>query len=294
MTVLKRLRIFMALVCAIFMLSSLLGFNILQLLSLGLRPFSPLAFRRVNRWCANSWWGFAVVVAEKCYGIQPIFSGDIIPRGENAIVIANHQEMPDILAIMMFAIRKGRLGDMKWFAKNIIKFVPGVGWGMIFLDCVFLKRHWNSDASSVLKTFQNLLDHKMPFWLVSFPEGTRIKPRKLASALLHARRKNLWIPTHTLIPRTKGFSTSVMALRSRAHAVYDLTIGYENSIPSLLDMLLGRIQRIHIHAKRTEVASLPLEESELASWLLARYELKNNELAYFKAHHHFPPSSQQI
>lgn len=45
------------------------------------------------------------------------------------------------------------LGDMKWMVKDIIKYVPGVGWGMLFLDCIFVKRDWTTDKESIRKTF---------------------------------------------------------------------------------------------------------------------------------------------
>ena len=61
--------------------------------------------------------------------------------------------MADITFLMDFAYRKGRLGDMKWMVKDIIKYVPGVGWGMLFLDCIFVKRDWTTDKESIRKTF---------------------------------------------------------------------------------------------------------------------------------------------
>ena len=40
--------------------ASLLVFNLAQTASLLLLPFSRPAFRRFNRWCADTWWGACV------------------------------------------------------------------------------------------------------------------------------------------------------------------------------------------------------------------------------------------
>ena len=119
--------------------------NLVQTLSLVIKPFSAAAFRRVNRWCANTWWGGCVVFAERFNGTEVIVSGEELPTDENVLVVSNHQQMPDITTIMALARGKGRLGDLKFFVKHALKWVPGVGWGMQFLNCPFLKRDWSAD-----------------------------------------------------------------------------------------------------------------------------------------------------
>ena len=110
------------------------------------------------------------------FQVDFVFSGDDLPQGENTLVVANHQSMADILVLMPLARRQARLGDMKWFAKDIIKYFPGVGWGMLFLDCLFLKRDWMADRSRIDQTFSKIRDHGVPFWVISFSEGTRRTP----------------------------------------------------------------------------------------------------------------------
>ena len=122
--------------------ASLLMFNVAQTASLLLLPFSRPAFRRFNRWCANTWWGACVVASQRVNGTRLIVTGEDVPADENALVLANHQDMPDILALMILARGKRRLGDLKFFVKHALKWVPGVGWGMQFLSCPFLRRDW--------------------------------------------------------------------------------------------------------------------------------------------------------
>ena len=87
--------------------------------------------------------------ARRVHGIHAVVTGDAVPPRENAIVVANHQQMPDITFLMMWAREKDRLGDLKWVVKDVIKYVPGVGWGMAFIDCVFVKRDWTADRASI-------------------------------------------------------------------------------------------------------------------------------------------------
>jgi 1-acyl-sn-glycerol-3-phosphate acyltransferase len=222
-----------------------------------------------------------VIWTERFHGIRPVFTGDAVPEGENAIVIANHQQMPDIIALMSLAWRKKRLGDMKWFVKDVIKYVPGIGWGMLFLDCVFLKREWDRDADRVRATFRKFRESRIPIWLVSFPEGTRIKPAKLERARAFARERGLRVPERVLIPRARGFSSSVLGLAGHVQAVYDITIAYEGQAPTLWEFMNMRGGRVHLHVKRYPVSALPLDHDGLARWIQERFAEKDQRLGRF-------------
>ncbi len=271
-----------------FLMSSLLVAQILQISSVVILPFSKIQFRRFNRNVANGWWSLVVFCMEKVNRIKIVFSGDKIPSQENAIVVANHQEMTDICLLFTLAIRKKRLGDMKWFVKDIIKYMPGVGWGMLFLDCLFVKRDWARDAAGIKKVFAGFNRDKVPFWLMSFCEGTRITPKKLARAQEFAKGRGMYIPQHVLIPRTKGFTASVEGLRERLDAVYDVTIGYGGAPVTLWQLSKGCLKSAHLHVRRFETSVLPIAEADLAKWLLQRFEEKDRLMGYFYQKGCFP------
>jgi 1-acyl-sn-glycerol-3-phosphate acyltransferase len=73
-------------------------------------------------------------------GIQTIFtrlnrarittSGDALPRHESALIVANHVSWADFYLIQHLAIRTGMLGRCRWFAKQQLKWVPFLGWGL--------------------------------------------------------------------------------------------------------------------------------------------------------------------
>jgi len=257
--------------------------NVLQILSLIIWPFSPKAFRQVNLMAAHLFWKLCVFFIENVLRIEMVFSGDEIPTGENVILFCNHQQMLDILALMPLADRKRQLPNLKWFAKNPIKYVPGVGWGMLFLDCIFLKRDWTQDASRIRQTFAKLLKHGLPFWLISFSEGTRLTDPKLKRSQDFSLRNGFPVLNHVLVPRTRGFVASFTALRPRADAVYDATIGYEQDVQSLWRVFKGEVRRIHLDVRRFPVSILPQGEKEIADWLMQRFIEKDALMKRFYA-----------
>ncbi|MFW7380120.1 MAG: 1-acyl-sn-glycerol-3-phosphate acyltransferase [Oligoflexus sp.] len=255
--------------------------NIFQMLSLVIRPFSPHLFRRFNRLMAYLYWGYLVFMVEKVHRIQVTFTGDEIPKDENALIICNHQNIGDIPALMSLAQRCGRLGDMKWFVKDVIKYVPGPGWGMLFLDCIFLKRNWLSDRAKIEATFHNITAYKVSIWLISFLEGTRITPEKLSRSQKFAQRRNHPVTNYVMLPRTKGFAASVIGLDGHLDAVYSITIGYPDGIPSLWQMVLGDVDRFSLDIVRTPLSELPRTEPELEKWALEAYRQKDAKLKVF-------------
>ena len=265
----------------VFLGVTLLGFNALQTASLVVIPFSRRAFRRFNRWGANTWWGWCVSCARMLHETRVVLSGDDVPPRENVVLVSNHQEMADILYLLFFARMKERLGDMKWFVKDVLKYVPGVGWGMLFLDCVFVKRDWARDAASIQHTFTRIVQGQVPLWLVSFSEGTRITPAKLAAAQRYANDHGLYIPQHTLVPRPRGFVASIQGLRGHLDAVYDVTIGYVGGVPTLWQYARGLAPVAHLHVRRFPISQLPGEPDALAGWLRAVFQQKDALLERF-------------
>lgn len=265
------------------LMSALLGFNAIQTASTALIPFTPNTFRKINRWAANTWWSWCVSTAHKVNDADLVITGDDVPMRENAIVVLNHQNMPDITWLMDFARQKDRLGDMKWLVKDIIKYVPGVGWGMLFIDCVFIKRDWTSDRETIRQTFAKLRDNDVPVWFISFSEGTRMTPAKLAQSQEFARQHGHYVPRHTLVPRAKGFVATVEGLRDHVDAVYDCTLGYIEGVPTMWQYIKGYCPKAHLHVRRHPIDSLPTDEEGLTDWLYERFREKDDLLERYYA-----------
>jgi 1-acyl-sn-glycerol-3-phosphate acyltransferase len=260
---------------------SLMVCNALQMASLLAFPFSRRLFRRINREVANAWWCACDSWGQAAWKIDVQITGDTLPHGENVLVVANHQSMTDITTLFRLARQKGRLGDLKWLVKDLLKYVPGVGWGLFFLDSIFLKRDWKTDRAYLEKTLAKYSREKIPIWTISFVEGTRVRPHKIEAGQAYARENNLPVLDHLLLPRTKGFTAIVHGLRAHLDAVYDTTIGYESGIPSLWQWAKGYVHRVHVHVVRHPMDSLPEDETALVEWLRARYVEKDQRLARF-------------
>ncbi len=276
----KLVLIIQGLIIALFLFVALLLCNLLQLASIVFLPVSRFLVRAINRACANYWWGLCVFCFKNIIGVKIKFYGDIVPHKENAIVIANHQSMSDIPILLALGWNRDTLGDYKWFVKDIIKYVPGVGWGMLFLDCIFLKRNWDSDEQKIKETFNKFHHYKIPLWLLIFPEGTRVTPEKLERSNNYAKIKGIPETKKVLLPRTKGFASSIVGLRGHAKAVYDITILYKGKIPSLFDLFVGGKRDVVLKVQR-----FPLDEAFSSSdplsyekWLQTKFLEKDKFL----------------
>ncbi len=253
--------------------------NFFQMASMVLLPISPKLVRAINRFFANYYWAYLVLLLKLIGGITVDILGDEIPAEENALVDCNHQNIADIPVIMVLAWSKKRLGDMKFFVKDVVKYIPGPGWGMIFLDCIFVKRNWESDKSRIDSIFGKFKKHNIPLWLVSFLEGTRITPEKLKKSQQYMQDKGLPLTRRVMAPRTKGFVASAMALREQLDAVYNITLFYPSGIPSLWQLISGDVERVVMYVKRTPIADLPEKESDIERWIIDRYVEKDQFLA---------------
>lgn len=62
--------------------------------------------------------------------------------------------------------------------------------------------------------------------------------------------------------------------------VDDITVAYEGNIPETeMDLITGRIPSvIHFHVKRYNVEDLPKTDEEIGTWLLTRWDEKENRL----------------
>ena len=280
-----------------------------------LLPFSfffPTAAYNVSSRLAAAVW----------YGVQLIFtrlnracittSGDVLPHHESAIVIANHVSWTDFYMIQQLAIRSGMLGRCRWFAKQQLKWVPFLGWGLWAMGMPLVSRRWDRDQRELDRVFRGPKQFNWPIcmlplhipWLacrqdslltydtglISYSEATRYTPQKYTETVQWCKANDRPIPKYTLYPRTKGFVTTVKALRQSGSvkAVYDLTIAYAHGnqfleAPSMWASLsvsdLCKDRRFHVHAERYELSELgTLSDSELAQWLEDRWMEKSRRL----------------
>lgn len=279
---------FIGVAASLVLFPTLLLFNIVQTSSVLLLPFSRPTFRRINRALADLWWGWCVTGARRFLGVQVEITGDEVLADEDVILLSNHQSMADIPVLFDLAWRKERLGDLKWYVKDVLKYVPGIGWGMLFLDCLFIKRNWTADRDKIRQTFRRIVADRVPVWIVSFAEGTRFTPSKADRSAAYAADKGLPVLERVLLPRTKGVVATLEGLGDHADAILDCTIGYHDGIPTLWQWIKGFVPRVSLHVRRFPVGTLPKDDEDRTAWLVERYREKDQLLAEFEDLGRFP------
>lgn len=266
--------------------------NLLQLLTLLLLPFSRRSFLRANTAIARTLLSRLGGLAEWLHRLRVVESGSPLPSAENALVLVNHQCSIDINCVFSFAWRHQRLGELRWFAKAPLARVPGIGWGLRFLDTIFVTRAWEQDQRRIAEVFLRMRAAELPFWLLLFPEGARQTPSKLAESRAHEAKRGLAPLRALMLPRTRGFVATLSQLRDRTDAVYDLTIAYPGGAPTLWALLSGFVRSVHLHVRRFPIAELPQSEPELEAWLFERWREKDELLVSFAAQGHFPENER--
>ncbi|CAD6505697.1 BgTH12-01187 [Blumeria graminis f. sp. triticale] len=245
----------------------------------------------VSSYIAFTCWNWIQVIFEIGNNGQITFSGDELPRGESAIVIANHVSWTDFYMIQALAIRSGMLGRCRWFAKIELRWIPLLGWGIWAMRMPMVSRKWTQDKKELERVFSGITERHWPTWLISFSEATRYTPRKAEEAKIWCKENKKAFPQHLLYPRMKGFVSTVQHLRKAKHmkAVYDMTIAYSHenkflSPPSIWESLTldslstRRGYKFHVDVRRFLIADLPQTDGELASWLESRWVEKGKFL----------------
>ncbi|KAJ3284136.1 hypothetical protein HK104_010080 [Borealophlyctis nickersoniae] len=286
---LRQIKAVLILIC---LLIYMLPVNILQILSLVVVPFSRKQSMIFNGKCAASIWLLMQWLFERVQKGKITHSGDVIPEKENAIVFSNHVSWSDFYLLHSVASRKKMQGSCKYFAKDSLKWLPGFGWGMWLMGMIMIKRNWTNDRSKIEGIFSAIKSTVVPVWIISYLEGTRITPKKLAESQAFAEKKGLPVLNNVLLPRTKGFVATVNAFRgTQIKAVYDFTIAYYDNkrgfqvAPSMIrihSQSLAKDFKFHVHVRRFLIEDLPTDDDELAAWALERFVEKDKYLETLK------------
>ncbi|KAK4189027.1 hypothetical protein QBC35DRAFT_522472 [Podospora australis] len=236
---------------------------------------------------ASSVWRFIQGIFLDLNGAVITVSGDVLPKRESAVVIANHVGWCDVYMIEELAARAGMLGHTRYFSKAQLRW-----------------RKWEADKKEMDRVFRGVTQGGwktcMPL-LVSFSEGTRFTPGKYLESRKFCARNNRSQPANLLYPRTKGFVTTVQHVRKAPHvkAVYDFTIAYQKgrhfyTAPTMWETVAvprlsmgeesgGRGFRFHIFARRYLIEQLPHDDKALAIWLEQRWIEKGQWLEEIKS-----------
>ena len=130
----------------------------------------PLDFKKryylITRWAVfNLWW-----LKICCNVTYEILGKDNIPK-KPCIVMCKHQSAFETLALQIIFI------PQVWILKKELLQIPIYGWGLASMQPIAINR------DSSIKSFKQIADQgcerlEKGYWVIIFPEGTRVAPNK--------------------------------------------------------------------------------------------------------------------
>ena len=284
--------------------------NVLPVLSLlFVRTLSSRLHTRIMCSTAVTAWRLLIDYVCMVGGLTEIVTGDVEILEKkytgSKLVVSNHVSYTDSLVVYEIARRFGQLGHIRSFAKKSLKFtLPIVGWFMGLSDFIFLSRDWDKDQQNIKRQLDLLAEQSKhfttgAFWLHIFPEGTRLRPKKLAEAHEFAKAQGLPIFENVLIPRVKGLQCTLVSARDSFDGILDITLGYSkftktgHARPSVGDLLLGGLRAwpVHVHIRVIPIKDVPTDNDEIKKWAMKLFSEKDQLLKEFKAKGAFPGKS---
>eukprot|EP00250_Pteridium_aquilinum_P024437 c29077_g1_i1 orf=85-1260(+) len=256
-----------------------------------LRLFSIHWSRKVTALIFGHWLSMWPFFFEKINKTRVVFSGQKVPQGERAIIMCNHRTEVDWMYVWSLALRKKRVGWVKYVVKSSVKNVPIFGWAFHVLEFLLIDRRWEVDEHVFRTMLSSFKGPEDPLWLVIFPEGTDYTELKCEKSQKYAEEHGLPKLHHVLLPRIKGIYACLAQLQDSIDAVYDLTIGYKSQCPLFIDNALGTDPKeVHIHIKRIPISDIPGPDTEVSEWLVKEFSRKDALLSQFYREGTFPNS----
>lgn len=274
-------------------ITSGLVLNVIQLFFLPLYWINRRRFRIINSnlvyfhwalipWSLQNWAKYEINV----YSEDSMVANY---KKEHALCVLNHRGDLDWMIGWCLIERIGMLGGAKAIVKDLAKYIPGMGWMFMFMEYPVIKRNWNEDQRTLAASCRNLADYPVNMLLCLFAEGTRFTEEKHKISMEVAKEKGLPLLKHHLLPRTRGFVFLMKHMRDTIPAIYDITFGYREGVPSIL----GVIDRIScscdILIRRIPTSEVPTDSDEAcANFLHELYQKKDEFVEYHMKHKRFP------
>ena len=240
---------------------------------------------------------FTVFIGESCIALnylwikllhRPIFKVQGLKNVDKStwyVATSNHQSWADILILQAVTNRKIPL--IRFFMKDILKWIPIiwiVGWA---LDMPFLKRYSEEkikknpsligkDTEKMKKAFKRLSIN--PGTVFSFAEGTRFTEKK---------QKDQNSPfNRLLVPKAGGIGITLYTMPYISYLL-DFTIRYKSDSRGFWDFLCGKMSEADIKVRKIDIPDSLLGKDysnqsefrqELKDWLNNIWDKKNKFL----------------
>lgn len=138
---------------------------VFSLISLLTFPFRPLTRYRI----ITTWSRWVTALAKTLCGIEYRVLGRENLPAQPSIILSKHQSAWETLAFQVI------FPPQVWVLKRSLLFLPFFGWGLAMMSPIAIDRH--SGTRALRQTLaQGRARLNAGWWIVMFPEGTRIPP----------------------------------------------------------------------------------------------------------------------
>ncbi|KAL4238498.1 Lysocardiolipin acyltransferase 1 [Mactra antiquata] len=233
-------------------------------------------------WC---WKLYCVSIYEVIFQTKVSIYGDVPPNEAATLMIMNHRTRFDWLFLFSYQVRHASVRRYTISLKNMLKFIPGIGWAMQIAGYIFLDRKWEEDQQTIFRCLKVFKHVNFNAQILLFPEGTDLTKNTKKRSDQFAEKNNLQKYDFVLHPRTTGFSHIVQQMKKDEilDFVVDITIAYPGTIPqNEMDIVKGNFpSEIHFLIKKYPNSIIPSQKEDLEDWCKEKWHEKENVLKNF-------------
>ena len=200
------------------------------------------------------------------------------------LVISNHQSWTDIILLQSYLY--GKIQPLKFFTKQQLIWVPGIGLAMYVLGFPYVKRVSkaeikanrnlrNADRDNIAEACKGFKNH--PTSILNFLEGTRRTSAKQLNQ--SSDYKNL------LKPKIGGIEYVIKDMGDYLHKLIDVTIVYHDGTPTFWQFVKGECRSVkfvvsHYEIPKEVLADNDIERrSSLSGWIKTIWMQKDQQIS---------------
>ena len=200
------------------------------------------------------------------------------------LVISNHQSWTDIILLQSYLY--GKIPPLKFFTKQQLIWVPGIGLAMYVLGFPYVKRVSkaqikanpnlrNADRDNIAEACKGFKNH--PTSILNFLEGTRRTSAKQLNQ--SSDYKNL------LKPKIGGIEYVIKDMGDYLHKLIDVTIVYPDGTPTFWQFVKGECRSVKFVVSHYEIPKQVLVDndmerrSSLSGWIKTIWMQKDQQIS---------------
>ena len=200
------------------------------------------------------------------------------------LVISNHQSWTDIILLQSYLY--GKIPPLKFFTKQQLIWVPGIGLAMYVLGFPYVKRVSkaqikanpnlrNADRDNIAEACKGFKNH--PTSILNFLEGTRRTSAKQLNQ--SSDYKNL------LKPKIGGIEYVIKDMGDYLHKLIDVTIVYPDGTPTFWQFVKGECRSVKFVVSHYDIPKQVLVDndierrSSLAGWIKTIWLQKDQQIS---------------